>query len=150
MAITVTMLVLLVMGHWELTADGPQAIRQTLMVVGGPAGTTFVVLIAFRLWDRWYPPGERVEPVTVESVQAAAVKADDTLQRVRAQNRRVSQMAAAVESQLQAAWLETNFSLCATCTVSRSAAQTARTGAIGQRGTRCMPCPACWSGFAPP
>lgn len=106
LATNITAFVLLLAGN---TAHGPHAAAQTLIVVGSTAAAALVVLVAIRLWDRWFPPGEHLDPVTVESVRAAAVRADQTLRRVRAQNQQLSRLAATIEQQLQAARLETNF-----------------------------------------
>ncbi|WP_018683962.1 hypothetical protein [Actinokineospora enzanensis] len=93
-----TALVLVMSGN---LAHGPDAMRQTLIVVGGTGVAGLLVLAMFRLWDRWFPPGVHVEPVTVERVREVTVHAERTLQRVRADNQRVARMAAQVEQRLQ-------------------------------------------------
>ncbi|MGH3933093.1 MAG: hypothetical protein ACRDTF_24320 [Pseudonocardiaceae bacterium] len=67
------------------------------------------LLVTIHLRDRWFPPGERVEPVTVETVRKAATQASEKLQQVRAENKKVSQLARAIEAQLLAASSEMDF-----------------------------------------
>lgn len=95
-----TALILLLNGN---VAHGPNAAQQTAVLFGGSGIAAAVTLLALRLWDRWFPPGERVKPVSMAEVQAATVKAEQTLQKVRANNEHVSRLAAAVEQQLQSA-----------------------------------------------
>lgn len=90
-------------------AKGPEASVETLTVLGATVVAAIAVLVTIHLRDRWCPPGERVEPVTVEKVRAAAAQANETLQQVRAENKRVSQLARAIEAQLVEARSETDF-----------------------------------------
>ncbi|OXM64162.1 hypothetical protein [Amycolatopsis vastitatis] len=106
LATNITALVLLLNGN---VAHGPHAAQQTAILFGGSGAAGAVALIAFRLWDRWFPPGERLKPVTLAAVQAATAEAEQTLRKVRANNHRVDRMAAAVEQQLQAARLNLDF-----------------------------------------
>jgi len=77
-------------------------------VFGISALAGLLVLIAVRLWDR------RPEPVSVDAVKAAARDVDRALNRVRAENKRVSRQSAQLQSKLTAAHLsEVDFrSLC--------------------------------------
>ena len=106
LVMNVVALVLLLGGN---VAHGPQAALQTGILFGGSGVAGAVVLLAVRVWDRWFPPGERLRPVTVAVVRAAAVEAEETLRKVRANNQRVGRLAAAVEQQLRAVRLELNF-----------------------------------------
>jgi hypothetical protein len=106
LVMNITALVLLLNGN---VGHGPDAARQVAVFVGGSGAAGAVALLAIRLWDRWFPPGERLKPVSTAEVRAASVEAEETLRKVRAANQRVSRLAAAVEHQLQAAMLEINF-----------------------------------------
>ncbi len=109
-AANLTALVMLLRGN---DAKGPDAGAETLAVFGSTAVAAFAVLVTIHLRDRWFPPGERAEPVTVESVRTAAAQADETLRRVRAENKRVSRLARVIEDQLLEARAETDFvSMC--------------------------------------
>ncbi|MEV4148725.1 hypothetical protein AB0J40_34065 [Amycolatopsis sp. NPDC049691] len=106
LATNVTALVLLLNGN---VAHGPHAAQQTAILFGGSGAAGAVALIAIRLRDRWFPSGERVKPVTLAAVRAATVEAENTLRKVRANNQRVSRLAAAVEQQLRATELNLDF-----------------------------------------
>lgn len=109
-ATTLTALVMLLRGN---DAKGPDAGAEMLAVFGSTAVAAFAVLVTIHLRDRWFPPGERAEPVTVETVRAAAAQADETLRQVRAENKRVSRLARVIEEQLLEAHAEMDFvSLC--------------------------------------
>lgn len=106
LVVNVTALVLLLNGN---VAHGPHAARQTAILFGGSGAAGLAALIAFRVLARWFPSGARVKPVTLAAVQEATAEAEKTLQKVRANNQRVSRLAAAVEQQLQATRLTLDF-----------------------------------------
>ncbi|MEU5266684.1 hypothetical protein [Amycolatopsis sp. NPDC021455] len=102
----VTAAALLLAGN---TAHGPHAAEQTFIVVGGTGAAAVIVVLLYRLWDRWFPPGVRPRAVSVESVRAATVRADETVQQVRAQNQQVRRLAEEVDSRLRRAQSEVDF-----------------------------------------
>ncbi|TDB74757.1 hypothetical protein [Micromonospora sp. KC723] len=85
-------------------ARGPQAMQETLTLVGGVAGATVVVLFAIRRWDRPY-----IAPVTLTAVRTQARQAEKALRRVRADNVRVERLVAEVSAKLAAAHTQRDF-----------------------------------------
>ncbi|TDB69402.1 hypothetical protein E1182_30045 [Micromonospora sp. KC721] len=83
---------------------GPQAMQETLTLVGGVAGATVVVLFAIRRWDRPY-----IAPVTLATVRTQARQAEKALRRVRADNVRVERLVAEVSAKLAEAHTRTDF-----------------------------------------
>ncbi|TDC42909.1 hypothetical protein E1166_05710 [Micromonospora sp. KC213] len=83
---------------------GPQAMQETLTLVGGVAGATVVVLFAIRRWDRPY-----IAPVTLATVRTQARQAEKALRRVRADNVRVERLVAEVSAKLVDAHTRTDF-----------------------------------------